>query len=158
MQLESTSDHSKSNIMLKRRSQKYVDREVQTSLLRRLSLHWFLFMFANGLAILMWTRFLETPSESWEVSLRLALQRALPFALISFAMVPVFVWDAMKLSNRFAGPIVRVRRALAEIASGASPSPIEFRDGDFWKSLAQDLNRAFAARIPNQNNNSSNGS
>ena len=154
---EFTSVHSKSNNMSKRRSQKYVDREVQTSLLRRLSLHWFLFLFANGLALLMWTRFLETPSESWDVTLRLTLQRALPFALISFAIVPVFVWDALKLSNRFAGPIVRVRRALDQIASGASPRPIEFREGDFWKSLAKDLNRAFAARIPNQNNNSSNG-
>ena len=158
MQLEPPSAHSKSNIMSIRRSQKFVDREVQTSLLRRLCLHWFLFMFANGLAILMWTRFLETPSESWEVTLRLALQRALPFALISFALVPVFVLDAMKLSNRFAGPIVRVRRALAEIANGASPRPIEFRNGDFWKSLAQDLNRAFAARIPNQNNSTTNDS
>ena len=157
MQLKSTTAHSKSNVISKRRSQKYVDREVQTSLLRRLSLHWFLFMFANALAILMWTRFLETPSESWEVTLRLALQRVLPFVLTSLALVPVFVLDAMKLSNRFTGPILRVRRALADIANGASPHPIEFRKGDFWKSLAQDLNRAFAARTPNQNNSTFNG-
>jgi len=141
--------------MTKRRSQKFVDREVQSSLLRRLSLHWMLFMFANGMAILMWTRFLETPSEPWAVTFQLAFQRALPFGLISIGLVPVFVWDAMKLSNRFAGPVVRVRRALERIARGESPKPIEFRQGDFWKSLAQDLNRAFAARFPDKTSGTS---
>ena len=129
-----------------RRLQKYVDREVQTSLIWRLSVHWGLFMFANMIAILVWTRLLETPTEPWAETLQITWQRILPFALISFALAPVFIWDAIKLSNRFTGPIIRVRRALDQIANGQSPKPIQFRTGDFWKSLAQDLNRAFLFR------------
>ncbi len=133
--------------MAKRRLQKYVDREVQSSLLRRLSVHWVLFMVANVMAITLWTKLVDTPMDPWSDTFTLSWQRLIPFALVSLALTPVFVWDAIKLSNRFAGPIVRVRHALAQIADGHSPKPIEFRNGDFWKSLAIDLNRAFAKNL-----------
>jgi hypothetical protein len=133
--------------MSKRRLQKYVDREVQNSLLFRLCLHWMLFMIANVIAMTLWTRLMDTPVEPWADTFTLAWQRIVPFALVSIALVPVFVWDTLKLSNRFAGPIVRVRRALAAIAEGQPPKDIEFREGDFWKSLATDLNNAFAKRM-----------
>ena len=133
--------------MAKRRLQKYVDREVQSSLLRRLCVHWVLFMLANVMAITLWTKLIDTPMAPWSDTFTLSWQRLVPFVLVSVALVPVFVWDAIKLSNRFAGPIVRVRHALAQIANGQSPKPIEFRTGDFWKSLAIDLNRAFAIRL-----------
>ena len=133
--------------MAKRRLQKYVDREVQSSLLRRLSAHWVLFMVANVMAITLWTRLMDTPTELWSETFALTWQRVVPFLLVSFALAPVFVLDALKLSNRFAGPIVRVRRALAQIADGQTPKAIEFRNGDFWKSLANDLNRAFAKKF-----------
>lgn len=101
-------------------------------------------MIANVVAITMWTKLIDTPTESWDATLVIAWQRVFPFLLVSFALAPVFIWDAMKLSNRFTGPIVRLRRALAEIAEGHPPKSIEFRHGDFWKALASDFNRAFA--------------
>jgi hypothetical protein len=143
--------------MSKRRIQNYVDREVQFSLIRRLSVHWLLFIAANVVAIVIWTRFMETPTESLDDTMKLAIQRALPFGLISLFLAPIFIWDAVKLSNRFAGPIVRVRRALAQIAKGESPRLLEFRQGDFWKSLAQELNRAFIVKSTPSNSNSQNG-
>ena len=133
--------------MSKRRLQKYVDREVQTSLLTRLCGHWALFMIANVVAILFWTRFMDTPTDPWGVTVSLTWQRMLPFALVSMALAPVFIWDAVKLSNRFAGPIIRVRRVLAQYAEGHDFKAIEFRQGDFWKALASDLNRAFSRKI-----------
>ena len=133
--------------MSKRRLQKYVDREVQSSLMTRLCGHWVLFMIANLFAILCWTRFMDTPAEPWETTLTLTWQRVLPFGLVSLALVPVFIWDAIKLSNRFAGPIIRVRRVLAQYADGQDFNAIEFRQGDFWKALANDLNRAFSRKI-----------
>ena len=129
--------------MTKRRQQKYVDREVQTGLILRLSIHWLLFMAANVIVISLWTKLVDTPTEPWAETVAIIWQRVFPFMLVSFALAPVFIWDAIKLSNRFTGPIVRVRRALALIADGEPPKAIEFRTGDFWKSLANDFNRAF---------------
>ena len=133
--------------MAKRRLQRYVDREVQTTLLYRLCAHWALFMIANVMAITLWTKFMDSPMETWAETILLTWPRVVPFVLVSFALIPVFIWDSVKLSNRFAGPIVRVRRALAQIADGQSPKAIEFRHCDFWKALAVDLNRALAAKF-----------
>ena len=104
-------------------------------------------MIANFLAITLWTKLMDTPTEPWTETFALIWQRVVPFLLVSFALAPVFILDAVKLSNRFAGPIVRVRRALTQIADGQTPKTIEFRQGDFWKSLAIDLNRAFAKKF-----------
>ncbi len=104
-------------------------------------------MVANVVAIALWTKLMDTPTEPWSETFALTWQRVVPFLLVSFALAPVFILDAMKLSNRFAGPIVRVRRTLAQIADGHAPTAIEFRQGDFWKSLAIDLNRAFAKKL-----------
>jgi hypothetical protein len=89
----------------------------------------------------MWTRLVEAPTESWEAVLRISLGHLTPVAIIAIVVLPMFIKDSINLSNRFAGPIVRVRRALADFADGKSPAPVEFRHGDFWKSLAHDVNR-----------------
>lgn len=136
-------------MMTKRRSRNYVDREVQTTLLKRLSGHWALFVLANLAAVFLWTLAFETPDSTWQHALRTSQMRLVPFVIVSLAMVPVFVLDAVKLSNRFAGPIIRVRRALSQIAEGKTPKAIEFRSNDFWKSLANDLNRAFIFNFKN---------
>jgi hypothetical protein len=64
-----------------------------------------------------------------------------PILIVAFSLVPLFIWDAIGLSNRFAGPIIRVRRTLSDLADGKSPQLVEFRSGDFWQTLASDLNR-----------------
>ena len=104
--------------MAKQRLQKYVDREVQSSLMRRLCTHWFMFIFANMLAIAFLTRFLDAPTEPWADTFALIWQRVVPFVIVSTALAPVFILDALKFSNRFTGPIVCVRR---ELASGSRP-------------------------------------
>ena len=54
----------------------------------------------------------------------------------------MFIRDSFRLSNRFAGPIGRVRHALHELAEGKPFVPIELRKGDFWPEIAQELNAA----------------
>ncbi len=125
---------------LLRRKRNLVDFEVQTSLLRRMALQWVLFLIVNALALYGWT-FLVSGAEGqvgghWTQF----TQNYLPVLLVSLALLPVFLLDAAKLSNRFVGPILRVRRALAEAAAGKDIKPIHFRENDFWQSLADDLN------------------
>jgi hypothetical protein len=42
------------------------------------------------------------------------------------------------------GPILRLRRALKEVADGLPAKPLNFREQDFWRELATDFNRAAA--------------
>lgn len=124
-----------------RRIQNLVDREVQSSLAKRIVLHWFVLMFATALGIFAWTRLIEAPTEPWESVLNISLGHLTPVVITFLVMLPMFIKDSLSLSNRFAGPIVRVKRALADFADGKSIEPVEFRNGDFWKSLAHEVNR-----------------
>jgi hypothetical protein len=124
-----------------RRMQNLVDREVQWSLAKRLLLHWLLFLIATSLSVLMWARLIEAPTESWQTVINMSIGRLIPFAVAAVVLLPMFIKDSITLSNRFAGPVVRVRRALADFADGKSIEPVELRQGDFWKSLAHEVNR-----------------
>ena len=59
---------------------------------------------------------------------------------VMLLLLPVFLRDTLKLSNRFAGPMYRLRSALKSIVSDGTLKPIKFRDGDFWQDAAADFN------------------
>ena len=55
-------------------------------------------------------------------------------------MLPVFVYDTMKLSNRIAGPVVRLRSTMDQIRKGENTASLQFRDGDYWQEMADEFN------------------
>jgi hypothetical protein len=64
-----------------------------------------------------------------------------PTLLAVLALAPIFVLDLCKLSNRFVGPVLRLRRGMRDLAEGRTVSPIHFRKGDFWQDLGTDFNQ-----------------
>ena len=70
--------------------------------------------------------------------------------LIAFALLPVFVYDVIKMSNRFAGPISRLRVTLTDIADGKDVKPLNFREGDFWNEISVKFNKAFELKNSKQ--------
>ena len=60
---------------------------------------------------------------------------------VMLLLLPVFLRDTLKLSNRFAGPMYRLRIALQSLAAKQSASPIKFRAGDFWQEATTDFSR-----------------
>jgi nitrogen fixation/metabolism regulation signal transduction histidine kinase len=57
--------------------------------------------------------------------------------------------DFVQFTNRFAGPVLRLRAAMRQVARGEAAPPLSFRDDDFWQELAADFNR-IAARLSNE--------
>ena len=139
-----------------RRSKSLVDPEVQGSVLRKIAIHWFILFLCNSLALVMWVRLFEQPDALWSETLRECFYRYLPFFVVTFALVPAFVWDTLKLTNRFAGPILRLRQALAESAQGRAVAPLHFRQNDFWREIAENFNITVGARKPIDATNVSN--
>lgn len=129
-----------------RRGRMLVDFEVQTSLLRKIAAHWALLLLANSLGLFCWTALMNAPVESWSELTLNFIRSYLPVLIISLALLPVFLLDAAKLSNRFAGPMVRIRRALTSVLAGDKVEPVKFRENDFWRSLAEDFNQALKQR------------
>ncbi|TWU04673.1 hypothetical protein [Stieleria varia] len=125
-----------------KRTKNLVDAEVQGSLLRRVALHWGVFFACNAVALLIWMRLFEQPDASWGDTFGDTMRRFLPFLIITTALIPAFVWDTLKLSNRFAGPMLRLRAALADIKEGRAVKPLTFRGSDFWQEIATNFNLA----------------
>ena len=69
-----------------------------------------------------------------------------PALSASLMLLPVVLLDVIRVSNRFVGPVKRLRQGLADVADGRPAQPLNFRDSDFWCDLANNFNRA-AARV-----------
>lgn len=123
-----------------KRRRTLVDPEVQGGVLRKIAIHWVLFFICNALAMMIWIRLFEQPDAGWGQTLSDTLLRFLPFFIITMALIPAFVWDTLKLTNRFAGPILRLRSALADASAGRAVSPLHFRNNDFWQEIAENFN------------------
>ena len=50
----------------------------------------------------------------------------------------------LRFTHRFAGPVLRLRRELRDLADGKQSPTLKFRDGDYWKDLAVEFNRVAA--------------
>ena len=124
-----------------RRSRALVDKEVQGGLLRKIAVHWVVFFVCNAVALTIWIRLFEQPDTDWGQTFADTMRRFLPFFIITMALIPAFVWDTLKLTNRFAGPVSRLRRALADLKAGRPVKPLKFRTNDFWREIAADFNQ-----------------
>lgn len=129
-----------------KRTRTLVDSEVQGGLLRRVAFHWVLFFICNTLALVVWIRLFEQPDAAWSESFADTVRRFLPFFVITAALIPAFVWDTLKMSNRFAGPIRRLRDTLNEMKQGRSVPPLKFRENDFWQEIASNFNEVMRLR------------
>lgn len=128
-----------------RRTRALVDPEVQGGLIRKIAIHWALLFVCNSLALVIWLRLFEQPDANWSETVSQCSRRFFPFFLISMTLIPAFVWDTLKLTNRFAGPVRRLRAALADAGQGRAVAPLKFRSNDFWGEIAENFN-SLAAR------------
>ena len=117
-----------------------VDPEVQGGVLKKIAVHWIVFFICNALALTIWIRLFEQPDAGWGQTLADTMKRFLPFFIITMALIPAFVWDTLKLTNRFAGPILRLRSTLADASCGVAVKPLHFRTNDYWQEIASNLN------------------
>ena len=125
------------------RRKKFVDVRVQGALAWRLFCHWFAYVAIVGVSAFI-LQFccnpLLPPGEHFQ-------QLWMTYGPLLFSMaflLPVFILDTIKQSHRFAGPILRLRRELRDVAQGEKPQRLKFRKGDFWQDLAVDYNNMIA--------------
>jgi methyl-accepting chemotaxis protein len=127
--------------MKNRRKQRFIDLAVQGALIRRILLHWFLFLATACMVLPVWRivtgaeplgPFTELMARGWVHSG--------PIFVILLAMLPVFVWDTVRFSQRFAGPMYRFHKTIQDINAGEESRRIKLREGDFWTQVADDFN------------------
>lgn len=135
--------------MRMKRHRLYVDKGVQGALARRVAVYWVvcswgIFCVLAGFPIGVT---LAIGADNAPTVSSLLLQAWLDFwpsLLASILILPLIVWDLLRLSHRFVGPMIRLRNAMRDLAAGKPVAPIKFRDGDFWCEFAEEFNKISA--------------
>ena len=133
------------------RKQNYVDSTVQGALLKRIVLHWFLYFVVAGLAIVLLQAMLSGPQGD-PLSTRI-MQEVSEFTLVGLILIcifPAFLLDTIRFSNRFVGPVGRLRRYLRHLGQDGNTEALSFRGNDFWADMAEEYNLV-AQRFEEQN-------
>jgi hypothetical protein len=116
-----------------------VDRQVQWAFLLRAIGYWFLCML-TVLLLLVFSSMLAEPVRLFMPEADGPWLRLGPTIICCVLLLPVVVYDFLKLSNRLAGPVFRLRKAMRALAAGEHVEPLRFRDGDFWREFADEFN------------------
>ena len=117
-----------------------IDSGVQGTLVRRTGL------YAGATCIYLLVIFVlsDTLSHSqepfWESLLR-CLDEAVFWVPGLLLLAPLFAYDLIHISNRFVGPMFRLRRELRKLSNGEDVPQMFSRQGDFWGDAADSFNR-----------------
>jgi len=127
--------------MANQRRRLLTDRPVQVQLVLRVLLHWLAFFVAVAVGLPLFRAIVlgEFTKPLSELATTGLVDSAILFVLF-LALLPYFVYDTFKITNRFAGPMYRLRQAFQSLARGETFRPIKFREGDFWQDAAQEFN------------------
>ncbi|MDH3718754.1 MAG: hypothetical protein OES79_11600 [Planctomycetota bacterium] len=116
----------------------FVDRKVQGALLVRTSLYWAFCLAAIAIMLLIW-RSLAAAEPFWMQFDEIWFRHA-PIVIVSALLLPLLLIDVVRTSNRFAGPMFRLRRYMRDVAAGQDVTPIKFREHDYWAEFADEFN------------------
>jgi hypothetical protein len=119
----------------------FVDKQVQGTLLFRIAIYW-CFSVLTVCLITLCVRGLTVEARSfWDFFAFQEFFKQYGLVLLaSLVLVPLIMLDVVAMSNRFAGPLLRMRRSMRELAAGQHVEPIQFRDKDFWREVATEFN------------------
>jgi hypothetical protein len=123
----------------------FVDPKVQGALALRVVLYWVVCLMTITLMLLCW-QVLTGPVRPFLTHLDNVWFHSGPALIASLLLLPLVIVDVLRLSNRFVGPVLRLRRSMRQLARGESVEPLDFRNGDFWHDFADEFN-AVVARV-----------
>ena len=128
-----------------KRKRLLVDAKVQGSLVLRVAAYWMACVATIEFLSLSWqiatgpeqpTYLAYFSAQDWRPS----CVRVTASALL---LVPI-AYDMLRLSNRFTGPVFRMRRVLQQVVANGTVEHIRLRDKDYWHDFAADLNAALS--------------
>lgn len=128
------------------RNRLFIDFPVQGALLVRSFLHWAVLTIAMAMVAVFWTFAAGGAVATWPEFVNAVWMRFGPSMIVLGLLAPIFALDLVRLSHRFAGPILRLRGVMREGVAGRPIEHVQFREGDFWHEFADEFN-TFVARL-----------
>lgn len=133
-----------------RRRQLLVDAKLQGTLVFHAVLYWFYCLLTVSVIATVWIVFSKRPTSSGGLFDEVWTNCG-PALLGSIMLLPLVLLDCLRHSNRFAGPMQRLHRALRELADGETPKHITLRKDDFWNEFAESVNKVIDCHVEIRN-------
>jgi hypothetical protein len=122
-----------------KRRQLFVDPKVQGGLIVRVVMYWVFCLMGITLMLLCW-RIVTGPARPFYTHFEAMWFHFGPALIASFVLLPMVIIDVVRYSNRFVGPVLRLKRSMRQLAHGEEVELLEFRNADFWQEVAVDFN------------------
>jgi hypothetical protein len=122
-----------------RRRRKFVDTKVQGAVLKQSVYYWLWGSGTFALILFVYRIVPATISGSGSL-LEHAWYYLAPIAFASGILLPLVILRAIHFSHQVVGPMMRIRRALFQLADGEPAPTIELRENDHWSDIAEAVN------------------
>ena len=122
------------------RQKVWIDFNVQGVLVGRILLYWFgvALYFGISLSCYQWMEYPDLTTGEHAQAIFEQIWPCLPSYIL---LLPLVIFDMVRLSNRFVGPVYRLRMHLGRLNANASTYALNFRDDDYWQQLAEPINQ-----------------
>ena len=119
----------------------FVDPIVQGALIRQSLVHWLIALVILSVGLFSVQIAWDGLDKSFVHHISTFAMRYGMLLALMVCILPLLIYDSVRLSHQFSGPVYALRVALRKLAEGQSISEVAFRRGDFWAELARDVNR-----------------
>ena len=122
------------------RQKVWIDSNVQGVLVGRIILYWSGILLYFGISMGCF-QMMQYPEWTIAEHFQSIFEQVWPCLPTFVLLLPLVIFDIVRLSNRFVGPIYRLRMHLSKLNSNANTYPLNFRDDDYWQQLAEPINQ-----------------
>ncbi len=118
----------------------FIDTEVQAALLFRIGMYGVALTSYFAITLIC-TQWMGHPDSGFFESLVHCYEDIAYWLPGFFVLLPIAFHDFLKMSNQFAGPVVRLRKEMKLLIEDKSERPISFRTEDYWADLSGAYNQ-----------------
>lgn len=121
------------------RQQVWVDRSVQGVLVGRVILYWGCAMLYVGISSICF-QYNQNPEWTFAKHVQVLYDQVWPWLPSAVFLLPLAIYDVVRMSNLFAGPVFHLRKHFAAMRQDIACAPLVFREDDYWRDLAEPIN------------------
>ena len=129
------------------RKKYFVNSRIQGRILTRLGMYWAIYHFSlwQSLFVFRYIQYRMAVMEGGESMSFVQLYTQFwndysPLLSCAGLLLPIFVWDLLKMTHRVAGPLVRFQNTLKRLEAGETVPPIKLREGDLLTEFQDAFN------------------
>lgn len=117
----------------------WIDSRVQGALIGRAVLYWFAVTLYFGVAFAV-SIYCDNPQWTFQKQFAAWFSMIGPWLPSALLILPLVLYDIVRLSHQFVGPVHRARMQLERMVQSPNCTPYSLRTDDYWHELVRPMN------------------